>query len=309
MEDEATQQPLAEMEPVPARKSKRPALWGIGIVVAIALAVSAVLVATNTTQKAATVVLSQAAARTTAGGTARSHTEVTVSVNGRNELTLGGEGASDFGTKSGSFTITIGSTTERLRSVGGVTYVSVSGVDLPRGAHWVSITAADLKITPDAKAATGTADPRSGLQFLSAVDGNPRILENTQVDGVDVTHYAFSLNLRSFFQKVAKASDELSGSSLASSLEQLDKIVDLSALPGEAWIDDQGRVRKFQFTIEASAEGEHTKSVDSFSFSHFDEPVSVELPSASDTVPFRDVPDFFSRIASAAATNAGTATR
>lgn len=123
---------------------------------------------------------------------------------------------------------------------------------------------------------------------------------DVSVDGAAVTHYAFTLDFTAFFARVGEASKALGSSATATALKQLASLINLSSVPGEAWIDGNGRVRRFDFTIAAAAEGHTVKVVEDLNFSYFDEPVVVAVPAASDTVSFRDFPDFFSKVAAAA---------
>jgi len=285
--------PIADLEPVPPRRRRNPILWILSVVVVgVLIAGSLVLGGNDTKAWPATVVLSQAAARTTSAGTARVGMTVSATVNGEEQAIVTGEGASDYGNQSSAMTLKIGPVTEEIRLVHDVGYASLPGNLLPNGAHWVSITKADMKLDPQSSAGLGASDPSSGLQFLSAVDGNPIVVGNEQVDGVDTTHYTFTLDLKAMMQRVGDSAAALN-SSFGRELKTLGSLIDLSNLPGEAWIDSDGRVRKFVITIAIAQAGQDGKVIEELRFSHFNEPVVVQTPPASETVPFSKAKNVF----------------
>jgi hypothetical protein len=290
---------VAELESTPARR-RRPALWGATIALAVVV-VTALLVGNGgTTWTSNRVVLSQAATRTSGSGTARISGSGSFTLNGRTTKLLDVQGTENFGDKSAMLTVKVGPLTEHLRTVRGTSYLSVPGVDLPRGARWVSFGAADLKLDAAARASLGSQDPSSGLRYLSAVNGNPRVVDHNPLDGVDVTHYAFALDLKTLFRSMGNAARSANASGFGASIEQLGSLVDLSAVPGEAWIDTGGRVREFTLRFDFSSAGQHVTASDEFRFSHFGEPVHVSAPAPSDTIPFRDDPTFFADLGKAA---------
>jgi hypothetical protein len=300
--------PVGELEELPPPPRRHSLFWGIGAALVIVVCAATVLTLNGSSMKSAVVVLSEAAARTTSSGTARSSTVENLTIDGVTTRPLNGEASEDFGNKSSTSTIfdTRGNAIETVRTVAGVVYLSIpkgAGL-LPGGAHWISLTPADIKLDPVATSGIGSGDPSSGLRFLSAVDGDPRIVDHDPLDGVKVTHYAFTLNLAPLLDEMGKGSDALGMPAFGNALEELRSLIDLTKLPGEAWIDAGGRVRRFAMTI-TFADGGHTGSVVvDVRFSHFDEPVTVTAPAAADTVPFRQVPHFFSDLAGKSATHA-----
>jgi len=279
LETEQPQQPpvtgglpagVAELEPLPAPRRRRPALWAASVAMVVVVVAAIAAGSGGTTWKSNRVVLSEAQARTTASGTARVTGTGTLTLNGVTRPLLQIEGQKDYANASTAMTLTVGSFTQNIRVVHGVTYLSVPGVRLPRNAHWITFTADDMKLSRAAAASVGSQDPSAGLDFLSGVSGNPRVVDHAPLDGIDVTHYAFTLDFQSLFAKEARAVKALSGSStFATAIQKLGAIIDISAIPGEAWIDRDGRVRRFDFTLAVNESGENVKFVDDFRFSHF----------------------------------------
>ncbi len=290
---------IADLEPIRVRPNQGPGRIAGIVLVAVVVVLAAVLAATGGKPLPTATVFAHAVTHTTGSGTAHATTVATVTIGGRSIKIADIDTDSDFRTRSNT-TVKTSVLQEQVRSVGSVAYVSVPGVSLPHGAHWVAITLADVKTDPNASSTVGSRDPSTGLQFLSAVDGNPQLADSTTLDGVAVTHYRFTLNLRDYFERVGKQAEALNSSSLAQSLKSLGKIVDLSAVPGQAWLDQQGRVRRFSFAISATQDGETVTATDDFRFSRFGEPIVVTAPAPSDTVPFRENRDYFAKVAAAA---------
>src|SRR6185437_8576231 len=200
---------LGELEETPPPPRHRPLLWGVSLaLVLIVVGAAVAFVATGSHKKSAIVVLREASGLTTASGTARMSEIETLSVAGHTVTPLHIDGAADFAAKTGTLTLSDanGSTIETIRSRANVGYVSTPLVKLPGGAHWVSITPTDAKVDPNAKSTVGSADPSSGLRFFSAIDGDPRVLDHDPLDGVDVTHYGFTVNMQSLFEQIGKGS-------------------------------------------------------------------------------------------------------
>jgi hypothetical protein len=293
--------PVADLEASepPSSRPRRRWLWATSLVAVVAVVGAAIVVTTGHSSKSPLAVLTAASGRTTGSGTARMSSVERITENGESFEVANLSGAADFGHKTSSITMSSrGSDLLEMRQVGGVSYMSTSLVDLPGGAEWIAIRPSDLKIGAD-ESPLGSSDPSSGLQFLSAIKGDPREVGHEQVDGTDTTHYRFTIDLESFFDLMSKSSKALGTDSFAASAEQLRGIIDLAKLPAQAWIDGEGRVRKFEFEMRASQGGESIKVVSIMTFSHFDEPVSVSAPPASDVIPFSEFPDFFSSFGTA----------
>jgi hypothetical protein len=291
--------PVGELEAVSPPRRYRPRLWGAAVALLVVVIAAVAVTTTGSHTQFSVVVFSGAVARTTGSGTASVSAVETVTLGGVATELLSVDASEDYARKVGTATISDrgGNTVETVRSVGGVTYVSIPLVALPNGAHWVSITPADAIIDPTAESTIGSTDPGSGLDFFSAVAGDPRVVDRRPLDGVDVTHYAFTVDLRAYIDRARQSMKALNVPMFGAAIEKVESLVDLTKLPGEAWIDGRGRVRRFALTIEVASGGQRAKAVTELRFSHFDEPVAVTAPAASDTVPFRQVPNFLSGLA------------
>ena len=72
---------------------------------------------------------------------------------------------------------------------------------------------------------------------------------------------------------------------------------DLQHVPADAWIDGQGRIRKFEYRLGLRIGGSTGTVTADVIFSNFDEPVQISAPPASAVAQFKDVPDYFTRLA------------
>jgi len=260
-----------------------------------AFVVSAVVIVTLTMgpgSESVAAALRDAPGLTTASGTARFQMTMTLTADGVTVTPLQLEGAIDFEHKSSQLTLPArGRLVEELRQTGGLVYLASPFVELPAGAHWVAITTDDKKGNPQINQEFASTDPSSGLQFLSGVN-DARVLDHLPIDGVDVTHYGFTLDLESLINQLGNSSG-----AFGSALDEVKSMVDLAHVPGEVWIDTEGRVRRFLIRIDASVSGKSVSAVEVLHFSNFDEPVTVDPPASNDTLPLSAVPDLLSRLA------------
>lgn len=80
------------------------------------------------------------------------------------------------------------------------------------------------------------ADPSQTLRMLMA-SNEARVAGYDRVRGVFTTHYSLRVDLKRLAQK---------NKALRESVEQAMKLTGIESYPAEAWIDDQGRVRKMK---------------------------------------------------------------
>jgi hypothetical protein len=87
------------------------------------------------------------------------------------------------------------------------------------------------------------ADPNQTLRMLMASSG-ARVSGSDTIHGVNTTRYSFNVDL----DRLADDNEEL-----AKSLEQLTAATGTHSFPAEAWIDDQGRVRRLKIAMTMSS--------------------------------------------------------
>jgi hypothetical protein len=146
------------------------------------------------------------------------------------------------------------------------------------GRSWVRVPGEEVDRVTDELGTTVTTDPSSFVELLEATAGPLEDLGTEAVRGVPTRHVAGTLDLEALAAEVApERADEL-----AELLAELPAVAeDVSAIPVEAWIDGEGFVRRFTFTIDQLGEGEGQGSItQTVELWDFDEPLTVEVPPA-----------------------------
>src|SRR5438876_7827569 len=121
----------------------------------------------------------------------------------------------------------------------------------------------------------GQADPSQSLRMLMAsTDAHP--VGYDRVRGVFTTHYTLNVDLG----RLAKGS-----AALRKTFEMLRKLTGVQSFPAEAWIDDQGRVRrmKIDMSFNGPTGGAFTMSMTEDLYA-FGVKVNVQPPDASQVV-------------------------
>jgi hypothetical protein len=294
--------PVAETEAIlPGRRRSKWKVWVPVAGVVVAALVATVLLVPPSGGKTTIEILRSAPDTTAAAGSAQIRGGVTLTVEGETHGILKFRGASDFGAEKTDFKVSGSGVVSKVRVIGGVEYFSQSLVPLPGGAKWVRITKADIGLAGETPISLGSSDPSQGLQFMAAASGDPQLTGHEDVDGTDTAHYTFTFDMTTITDKLAKVSDKLGVSQLAEGIAKLGNVVDLHHLPAEAWIDGDGRVVRFDYTLEIPGpNGEKVTEVSDLRFSQFGEPVIVAVPPAADVVPFSQVPNLFKQMMNAA---------
>lgn len=129
------------------------------------------------------------------------------------------------------------------------------------------------------------ADPTSGLQYLRGLTGTPVTVGKEKVRGVVTTHYRGAVDVR-------KAADALPPEQQAT-MKQITEQFGIATFPVDAWVDNDGRIRRVHFSFDySSAKGTATvpasalpKSAEfTIELYNFGTPVSVSIPPADQTV-------------------------
>jgi hypothetical protein len=118
-------------------------------------------------------------------------------------------------------------------------------------------------------------DPSESLRMLAASsDAHP--IGYDRVRGVFTTHYRLVIDL----ERLAKGNDEL-----RASFERLRKLTSVRSFPAEAWIDDQGRIRRIRIdmSVNTAAGGAFTMTMTEELYD-FGVQVDVQPPPAADVI-------------------------
>jgi LppX_LprAFG lipoprotein len=147
-----------------------------------------------------------------------------------------------------------------------VAYLASDGFfgELPPGIEWMAVdygegAAASVVDT----ASTTSRTPTESLALLNAAGAAEKI-GREDVDGVEATHYAATIDPAKISAGVVRASHPRYGT------------VDV-------WIDGQGLVRQEMVVLSETVQRSHVSASMKLDFSGFGEHVSVQAPSAGDT--------------------------
>jgi hypothetical protein len=130
--------------------------------------------------------------------------------------------------------------------VGPVLYIRspvFSQVGLPPGKKWVKLDLAQLAQQRGidlGSLVNSNPNPSGALAYLRGSNGNVEKLGTEKVQGVDTTHYKATIQL-------ARAAKRVSGRA-RDSINRVITVSGVKQIPVEAWIDDDGYIRKVTYT-------------------------------------------------------------
>ena len=214
----------------------------------------------------------QAASDTTRqAGSSRFELTATSDVAGK-QLTIKESGASDPARQLGEVQFSATppgqapvSVQERL--VGGDLYVQ----DPRQSGSFYKLAVSDLVGTSLAS----SADPTAGFQALKAASSDVRKAGTELVRGTRTTHYTGTYDAKAALDKVDGVAKQLLSATLKGS--------DVSSVPFDAYIDDQGRVRKMVTTTTltpSATAGQPVKTTTELEIYDFGTPVTTTAPPA-----------------------------
>jgi hypothetical protein len=304
----APSEPIAELEPETEagasgrRRGGRRVVIGAVVLTALFAVIAVAVVAQPSDEKSALALLQDAPKATTGSGSARLTTVVEMTFDGDTEVFMQQEGLLDYDHQRSTITIRTGPIEQDMRTIGDVSYQRVSLPVLPDGKEWLAVTPDDLAaldIDVD-ETSLGSTDPAAGLEFFGAIEGDPELVGSEDLGGVEVEHYEFTIDLATFTHELGDAMEKFDVPGFGRGIAALEDYVDLAHIPGEAWIDDEGRIRRFDYTFEIEAEGEQLAMRSEMRFSHFGVKFSLEAPDAAETITLSEVPDYFKDLQRAA---------
>jgi hypothetical protein len=155
---------------------------------------------------------------------------------------------------------------------------------------WVKVTSPKLGELADQLGGGLEAVPHGFLELLEGAGGPVTTVGTEEVRGVPTRHVAVDLD-------VQKVVDQAAGEHRQHLADQLGEHgVDLGKLgpiPAEAWIDDDGYVRRFSVSFDladvgkvhpgAEASGVVTETIELYDF---DQPVDITVPPSSEVATF-----------------------
>jgi hypothetical protein len=182
------------------------------------------------------------------------------------------------------------STTIEALYDGDAIYVKAPFVADLVGKPWVQVTSPQLGSLADQLGGGLQGDPGSFLELLEGAGGPVTTVGTEDVRGVPTRHVRVDLD-------VAKLLDRSAGERRQELRDQLARrgvdLAELAPLPAEAWIDDDGYVRRFSVSFDlaevgklrpgADARGVVTETIELYDFGA---PVEIAVPAASEVATF-----------------------
>ena len=207
------------------------------------------------------------------------------------------EGAFDNETGRGHMTVDMGDVMEMLGEGSGQMEMVIDGdsvyvqselfSSLADGKPWVRMDQEGLGATGSELGVGMQGDPTSFLDFLEGVGDEVETVRREELRGVPTTHVRTDIDMA----KLLEEASEEDRAEYEESLEGLGGAADaFGSIPVEAWVDDNGYVRRYIMTFDMGAAleeseemgdiGDLTMSID-IELYDFNEPVEVEVPDPS----------------------------
>jgi hypothetical protein len=174
-----------------------------------------------------------------------------------------------------------------------VGYFQLPYLALPAGIRWVRVDPRELANNTSPVPLLAGGDPTEGLQFLGVIVGDPVEISHEVLGGVAATHYSVTLNLSRFVDNLGQAEGSLASPEVRGAIQQQRSQTDFGRMPAEVWLDPDGRVRRFDFTLSSQGGDMTYEEKLSTTFSDFGAPVQVNEPAASETMPLSAVKKLF----------------
>ncbi|MEI7030979.1 hypothetical protein [Streptomyces pratensis] len=222
-------------------------------------------------------VLDRAADQLVEAGGAETRTSMETAAGGT-RVTIRGQGAYDFRRQMGRLKVvlpkdTAGADDQRPITellTPGALYMKNRGAGVPDD-KWVRIDTTALK---DGNLVTGgVTDPMAAAELLRGAEDVTYVGE-TELAGVTVHHYRGVADLG----RAARAASPLSRGALAAAAKGFSK----DAVPFEAYLDEDGLLRKVRHRFSFSSEGPEVSVVSTLLLYGFGLPVTVTLPDDGD---------------------------
>jgi hypothetical protein len=192
----------------------------------------------------------------------------TVATVGAQPVTIKAGGAFDYANHTGQMSLqlpggTLGTIEERI--VGGVVYIEIPNA---KGTFY-SLNLDDLVGT----SFNTSTDPTSGLQALQGASSDVAKVGDETVRGAKTTHYKGTYDIKVALSKLSGA--------VKDALLRTFGSADLPPVPFDAYIDDQGRMRKLDQHLEITSNGQNIVTDTTLELYDFGTKVDVTAPPAS----------------------------
>lgn len=125
-------------------------------------------------------------------------------------------------------------------------------------------------------------DPREMLDFLRGVSGEIEVVGTEELRGTETTHHRATIDPADY----EKLAPEEQREQLGALVDEIVGASGIGKIPVDVWLDASGMVRKVVMSFSATPPGSTETAESSVSFELWDygEPVTIELPPASEIV-------------------------
>jgi hypothetical protein len=152
---------------------------------------------------------------------------------------------------------------------------------------WLSFSPEDLGATDESLGfGAGAYDFTQTLESLRGVSGEPEVVGQEEVRGVETTHYRASMNLAEALEQAPAGQRE----QLEAAFEQMGGADEVD-LPVDVWIDEDDLPRRLRiemgslFAAAGLGDGTMTMTMELFGYG---EPVEIEVPPADEVTPLAE---------------------
>jgi len=265
-----------------------------------------------------------AAAATSAAATSVAFTLSATRTSSSTTTTLvDGSGAVDIADNTGRLTATVpsiagyvgsGDDTVNVITDGSTVYLGSPALSaLTGGTNWLKADLPDRTSSPDLSTLAVLSNPSQLIGLLSSVGGQVTTVGNVELDGTPTTEYRTTVTLSELASRAGIGAGSAKGGKIAQVLQQLGN----TSVPITAWVGTDGYLRQISASVDLSratlgsvasdlvggvlggslptgtSDQSTSATTVTVGFDHYDAPVSVSVPPASQT---KDVSSIISSI-------------
>jgi hypothetical protein len=247
--------------------------------------------------------VAEAASKTTQAGSSRVAFTSTMWLAGK-EVSFAAEGLFDYEGSRGSLTMDMGALLPgasgfgdfELRQLESKVYMrmpAAAAAFVPQGKQWLSFDV-DAALDKAGLGSLGSAnlqqDPSQFLTLLRASSVEVKEAGYDTVRGTDVTRYTAKLDLRKSVDaglERLELSDE-QRAALRTAIDQLTKQVGTKTIPVEAFVDEDGLLRRLNLDLALTVQGQKVAMEQTVDYYDFGVDVDVEAPPADQVYDLTD---------------------
>ncbi len=170
---------------------------------------------------------------------------------------------------------------------GSTFYLRAPVFEMMGASGWLSVSPEDLGATDESLGfGAGAYDFTQTLESLRGVSGEPEVVGQEEVRGVETTHYRASMNLAEALEQAPAGQRE----QLEAAFEQMGGADEVD-LPVDVWIDEDDLPRRLRiemgslFAAAGLGDGTMTMTMELFGYG---EPVEIEVPPADEVTPLAE---------------------